>query len=116
MTTDSKQKNDDSLQSETRAQINDIFKQVVVGRDWKSHANAVYQLYKTERSEVVKSLESIVLKIMVIPASQQRSAHELINIFIKVYDTMLKQARQDENEHKVFKLFNEHIETSFKLT
>ena len=65
---------------------------------------------------MVKGLESIVLKIMVIPAGQQRSAQELISIFIKVYDFVLKQARIDENEHKVFKLISEHIETAFKLT
>ena len=76
----------------------------------------MYQLYKSERSEVIKGLESIVLKIMVIPAGQQRSAAELISIFIKVYDNVLKQARSDESEHKVFKLLNEHIETAFKLT
>lgn len=73
--------------------MNEIFKQVVVGRDWKNHAVDVYELYSKERSEVVKGLETIILKIMVIPAGQQKSAHELIAIFIRVYETMLKQAR-----------------------
>ena len=43
---------------------------MVVGRDWKNHGADVYELYTKERSEVVKGLESIVLKIMVIPAGQ----------------------------------------------
>ena len=53
---------------------------------------------------------------MVIPASQQKSAHELINIFIRVYDTLLKQARLQDKESGIYKLFTEHIETAFKLT
>ena len=49
--------------------MNEIFKQVVVGRDWKMHASDVYDLYNNEAKEVIRSLESIVMKIMVIPAS-----------------------------------------------
>ena len=99
---------------QTKSQLNEIFKQVVVGRDWKNHASDVFELYTKERSEVIKGLESIVLKIMVIPAAQHKSAYELISIFIKVYETLLGKAKSDPSP--VFKLINEHIETAFKLT
>ena len=88
-----------------------------MGRDWKTHSSEVFELYKKDQKEVVKGLESIVMKIMVIPAGQQKSAHELISIFIRVYDTVLRQARVQKNTDEItYRLFNEHIETAFKLT
>ena len=58
---------EDTNQSETRPSLNELFKQVVVGRDWKSHATEVYELYRKDQKEVIKGLESIVMKILVIP-------------------------------------------------
>ena len=65
---------------------------MVVGRDWKGHVGEVYELYKKDQKEVIKGLESIVMKILVIPQGQQKSAHELIAIYIRVYDAILKEA------------------------
>ena len=56
--------------NEIRTQLNEIFKQVVVGRDWKSHTTEVMDLFERDEPEVIASLESIVLKIMVIPPAQ----------------------------------------------
>ena len=55
------------------------------------------------------------LKIMVIPAKEHKSAAELIEIFIKVYDSLLKSAKAMEYE-SLFPLLNSHLETAFKLT
>ena len=97
--------------------MNETFKQVVVARDWKTYASEIYELYRKDQKEVIKGLESIVMKILVIPAGQQKSAAELINIFIRVYETVLKQAKvKGEEESVAYKLINEHIETAFKLT
>jgi hypothetical protein len=42
---------------------------VVVGRDWKTHVATVLALYNQDPSAVTADLQSIVLKIMVIPAA-----------------------------------------------
>lgn len=55
------------------------------------------------------------LKIMVIPAKETKSAAELIDIFVKVYDSLLKTAKPLEYE-SLFKLINDHMETAFKMT
>ena len=50
--------------------LNEIFKQVVVNRDWKSHQNEIIQIYNSDdenRKNTVDALRSIMLKIMVIP-------------------------------------------------
>lgn len=61
-----------------------------MGRDWKAHASEIYELYCADQKEVIRGLETIVMKILVIPAAQQKSAHELIAIYIRVYEIMLK--------------------------
>jgi hypothetical protein len=63
---------------------------VVVARDWKSHAMTVLEMYEQDKAEVSGALESILMKIMVIPPAQQKSASELINIFVKVYEALMR--------------------------
>jgi hypothetical protein len=53
--------------------LNDIFKQVVVNRDWKNHNADLVTIYNQDeqsRGAVVDALRSIMLKIMVIPQVQ----------------------------------------------
>jgi len=50
---------------------NDIFKQVVVNRDWKNHQQELLNMYNSDNEQyrelLVDSLRTIMLKIMVIP-------------------------------------------------
>jgi len=87
----------------------------VVGREWKARVPELLELYKKDQAGVIHILESIMLKIMVIPAKETKSASELIDIFVKVYDSLLKAAKALEYE-SLFKLLNEHLETAFKMT
>ena len=45
---------------------------------------------------------------MVIPAAQQKSASELISIYVKIYEALQKHVGFES----LFKLFNEHLETA----
>jgi len=68
-----------------------------------------------EDLEVAQAFTDIMLKILVIPTAQNKSAIELISIFGKLYEQMLKSASAMLTV-KVYKLLNEHLEASFKLT
>ena len=78
---------------EIETELNDMFKQVVVNRDWKNHEQALIGMYQGDQKSkeaIVDCLKIIMLKIMVIPQSQQKSAEELIKVFCKVYSIFSK--------------------------
>lgn len=57
---------------EIETELNDMFKQVVVNRDWKNHEHELVGMYNGDaksKDAIVECLKIIMLKIMVIPQS-----------------------------------------------
>lgn len=55
---------------EIETELNDMFKQVVVNRDWKNHEQELVEMYQVDikaKDSIVECLKIIMLKIMVIP-------------------------------------------------
>jgi hypothetical protein len=57
-----------------KSQLNDMFKQVVVARDWKTHTASLLEMMQTQPGVLIEALTEIMLKVMVIPPKQQDSA------------------------------------------
>jgi len=89
----------------------------VVARDWRTSVPQVLDLLQSEKQEleVANAFTDIMLKILVIPTAQNKSATELISIFGKLYEQMLKHASV-MLAVKVNQVLNEHLEAAFKLT
>jgi hypothetical protein len=85
-------KSDFEFQQDLKTTLNDIFKQVVVTRDWRTHVTQVLELLQNEKEDLQLSnaFIEIMTKIMIIPAQQSKSAQELISIYVKFYEQMLK--------------------------
>ncbi len=62
---------DFEFQQNLKTTLNDIFKQVVVGRDWRTQVPQVLELLQAEKEdlEVCSAFTDIMLKIMVIPSA-----------------------------------------------
>ncbi len=60
------------------------------------------------------ALTEIMLKIMVIPPKQQDQASQLITVYSKIYESLLKQASVIQSQN-VFVLLKDHLEAAFKL-
>jgi hypothetical protein len=56
------------------------------------------------------------IKIMLIPSSKQKSADELIIIFLRIYDVLNKHFTGQFGEERLRTLYQNHIETPFLLT
>jgi hypothetical protein len=56
------------------------------------------------------------IKIMLIPSSKQKSADELIVIFLRIYDVLNKHFTGQFGEDRLRSLYQNHIETPFLLT
>ena len=97
--------------------LNDIFKQVVISRDWKTQIVTVLDKLQcqSEDLQLSKALIDIMLKVMMIPPKQNDPSHELITVFCKVYEPLLKQASVMQ-QASLYALLNDHLETAFKLT
>lgn len=156
---------EDTNKLEIQQTLTTIFRQVVIEKSWKAHKQALLDnfiqrpfmrdnLKKRERTQelsakaeemlsdpnsgpnaFIDSLLDIMLKILVIPPSQQKSADQLIEVFCKVYGVIVSMTQEKfskpidveaqnvlENEEPtgverfVHKLFQVHMETAFKLT
>jgi hypothetical protein len=59
------------FQQNLKSTLNDIFKQVVVARDWRTSVPQVLELLQSEKEEleVAQAFIDIMLKIMVIPTA-----------------------------------------------
>jgi hypothetical protein len=59
------------FQQNLKSTLNDIFKQVVVARDWRTSVPQVLDLLQSEKEEleVAQAFIDIMLKIMVIPTA-----------------------------------------------
>lgn len=89
---------------------------MVIARDWKAHAPALLDLLQGKQgSAVAPALTKVALKIMAIPPKQQDSAAQLIAVFAKLYEQLLRQASVLQSV-QVHALLNEHLEDAFKLT
>jgi hypothetical protein len=87
-----------------------------VGRSWKSKEAEVVALCKQETSAFSEAIKDIMIKIMLIPSNKQKSADELIIIFLKIYDVLNKHFTGSYGEEKLKPLYQAHIETPFLLT
>lgn len=94
-----------------------MFKQAVVARDWKAQAGALLDLLQGKQGgpAVGQALTKVALKIMAIPPKQHDSASQLIAVFCKLYEQLLRQASVLQSV-QVHALLNEHLEDAFKLT
>ena len=56
------------------------------------------------------------IKIMLIPSSKQKSADELIHIFLKIFEILARHFKTPHQEEQLRPLYYSHIEASFILT
>lgn len=56
------------------------------------------------------------LKVITIPPKQNESASQLVTVFCKLYEPLLKQATVAQQSSLVHPLLNDHMEAAFKLT
>ena len=63
-----------------------------------------------------EAIKIIMIKIMLIPSPKQKSADELINIFLKIYDVLNRHFMMESGQEKLRILYQNHIETPFLLT
>lgn len=50
-----------------KSQLNDMFKQAVVARDWKTHTASLLEMMQAQPGMLIEALTEIMLKVMVIP-------------------------------------------------
>jgi hypothetical protein len=54
--------------------LNEIFKMAIVSRSWKNREKDLANLYRLDTSKFVDASQAIMLKIVMIPSTQQKSA------------------------------------------
>ncbi len=76
-----------------------------MGRSWKSKEAEVIYLCKQDTSAFSDAIKDIMIKIMLIPANKQKSADELILIFLKIYDVLNRHFTGHSGEDRLRSLY-----------
>ncbi|CDW85365.1 at hook motif family protein [Stylonychia lemnae] len=95
--------------------LNELFKHAIIGRSWKNKDSEVEQLFRMNPQEFADASQGIMLKILLITNDKQKSAEQLIIMFLKLYEIMNKFGKKDPHGH-IDNFYQLHLETSFKLT
>eukprot|EP00347_Sterkiella_histriomuscorum_P020384 403338008 len=95
--------------------LNDLFKQAIVGRSWKNKDFEVEQLFRSHPKAFSEASQQVMLKILLIPANQQKSADQLILMYLQIYEVLNRCLRLNQGD-MLDCLYQMHLETAFKLT